>query len=228
MSIVHNNNFNGFCDEPLKCSVCIDKLLQNNLKSITDFVIDKSLPENITRVRIEIPSNRLNVYEYFSYRGVETIILNVFKFNERHIVQDLRNGDVIFRVFYDKDYYYTLPVMFIDVFFLKSLQPETIKVINDNIKTTLLVYTLGKGSIELLSINSVNSILDCFDTKLLIGHPFFNKKDYPFLNSFSEEKVDEMNYFFENPLMKMNMREVLNNPLLSLFDTKKYKKRWEN
>ena len=228
MSILHNNSYSGFCNEPLKCSICIEKLLQKNLKSISEFVIDKSLPENIKRLRIEIPSNKMNVYEYFSYSGVETILFNVLKTKERHIIQDLRNGDVVFRVYYDEDYFYTLPVMIIDVYFLKSLLPETIKEINGNLKTILLVYTLGKGDIETYSITSINSILEYFDTQLLIGHSFFNKKDYQFLNSFSVERIEEMNYFFENPLIKMNMREVLNNPLLTLFDIKKYKNRWTN
>lgn len=227
MSILHSNSFNGFCNQPLKCIVCIEKLLQNNLKSISDLVLDKSLPESISRIRIEIPPNKTNVNEYFSYRGVETILLNVFQTTEREIVQDLRNGDVVFRVYYKEDEFYKLPFMIIDVFYLKSLLPETIMVITQNLKTTLLVYTLGKGGVELLPVSSPNSILEYFDIELLIGYSYFNLTEFPFLKSLTLDKLDEMNYFFENPLLKLRMREVLNNPLVSLFNEKKHKKRWD-
>lgn len=227
MSIIHHNKKSSFCNQPLKCIDCIENLLQNNLKSISDFVLDKSLPETITRVRIEIPSNRSNVNEFFSFSGVETILLNVFETKERFIIQDLRNGDVLFRVFYQKDDYYTLPILMIDVFFLKILSPETIKVISDNLKTTLLVYTRGKGFVELHSVLSVNSVLEYFDTELLIGNSFFNQTDFPLLKSLTTERIDEMNYFLENPLLKVRMSEILNNPYLSLFDEKIHKKRWD-
>jgi hypothetical protein len=225
-SYSHYVKDNGFCIQPLKCHLCLDKIVQQNLKSFTDFVLDKSLPEHITTLTIEIPSFKENVFNYFNFDGVDTIVYNLFKQTDRSIVHDLRNGDVLLKISYSKDDFFVIPKLVLKITFLKQLLPETINEIRMKIKTTLLVYTLGFGQISETKIDNIKDLMDCFRDDLQVGIDLFSNTTNHILNSISNQNIDEMNFFLFNPLLKVKIREVVNNPLMSLFNEKKWINKW--
>lgn len=214
------------CDNPNTCFLCLDGLFQRNTCFLTDFIFDKSLPYFITQITLQVPPIENNLIKYFSLDGIDIIFYNFFKTTKREVIHDLRNGEVLFRVSLREDRFYTLPILFIEVYFLKKLEDFTIQFLNENIKTLFLTNTLGTGSIKIFDKISIKSIEEMLRVDFVIGMEKFTKYSHSFFNSYSDRQVDEINYLLDIQSKRIDFRSLLNNPLISLFQEKKRVLNW--
>lgn len=214
------------CNRPFNCSICLDDLFQKNYSFLTDYVFDKSLPTDITRLCLEVPPLRDNLLNYYSFKGVEVIFYNLFKTSNRSIIQDLRNGDVLFRISLRVDVFYVLPKLNLEIYFLKKLETESVRFISENIKTLFLVYTFGKGVVEIIPEISVKKVLELFQIDFLIGLDISSLKSHSITSEISWEQFSQLEYFSQVPTKKIHMGSLINNPLLNLFEDEKRLFKW--
>lgn len=216
----HNLGSEGLCNQPFKCFTCLEKLNGENKKVISDLFFDKSLPDYITHLTLEIPPTLNNITNYYSFDGVDTILYNFFKLYNRVVIQDLRNGDVLFRLSLRVDEIYSFPKLILEFVFLKKLSDITLKTFEDTFKTLLLVYTKGSGKVELISDLSEKKILNHLNIDYLLGVSNIEINNFPFLNSISEKQISEIRSFLNFPFSKIELKHVINNPLMSFFRKK--------
>lgn len=181
-------------------------------------ILNKSLPELITILCLKIPPSE-SFGHHYSYFGIMEILSNMLKMDENTNKHDLRNGDVYLKVFYQNSVLYNLPILCIDVFFLKELTKKTIDLINLKIKTDLLVFTRGGGYLKFIS--SSDSMTDLFT----IPKSFFLLKDD---NIFQEYSVsNKVKLEIESvlwglvPIMKLDIRKLYDDPEYCVFEENK-------
>jgi hypothetical protein len=213
----HSSIIGGFCENPFRCFNCISNLIERNDDFINKFIFDKFLPEYITKLVLEIPPLVSNINDFYDFDGVDTIIFNIFKQIDRSVIHDLRNGEVVIRVLLKKDIVFTFPKLVIEIFFLKKLTETTIRTLDDTIKTLLLVFTNGCGTIEVLKDIDKGLVLRNFDINYLIGYSLLRKDDYTLLSSIPETKIDEMNELLKVYSIRVKVGDIINNPLMSIF-----------
>lgn len=181
----------------------------------------KTIPNTLTSIQIEvIPSNMTKFY--YSLMGLETILFNLFRSENKPFQNDLKIGEVYLKTYYKQDKFYTLPVLCMDVIFLRKLHAKTIDNLWKILKNELILFTGSVGNIELININSVAEFHQNLKIPLLIGMDEFENEGFLKQKNFSEDQIDEMNHIHGIPIMKLNMNEIINNNFLSIFDEMRY------
>ncbi len=195
-------------------------LLDN--ENIEKNVLDSSLPDVITKVHLKIPPTERFGY-FYSYDGISEIVTNMLKTDSKSDKQELRNGDVYLKVYYQKSLLYTLPVLCIDIFFFKELSSKTTDLLKLKIKTDLLVFTNGGGFIEFIRDFDLESLYDL----LLVPRWFSFVFNDEIITEFSILKKvrEEMETILLGlvPIMKIDIRNLFDDPEYSVFEEYKSK-----
>lgn len=184
------------------------------IKEITD---DFKMPISTTRIKLQIIPSNMTQY-YYTLNGLETILFNLFRSDNKSFQEDLKRGEVYLKTYYEKDEFYTIPILCLEVIFLRKLHPKTIDNLWKTLKTDLLFFTGNVGDIELRDFHSALDFNDYLKIPLLVGEPEFKNEGILQRKHFYEEQITEMNYIHGISLIKLNMNEVVNNKYLSLFD----------
>ena len=191
-------------------------------EEIKQNVLNSSLPDVITKLHLRIPPTERFGY-FYSYDGISEVITNMLKLDIKSNKQDLRNGDVYLKVYYLKSSLYTLPVLCIDMFFFKELSSNTTDYLKLKIKTDLLVFTNGGGSIEFISDIDLDSLYDI----LVIPRSFSSVLNNEILTEYSIVKKvrEEMETILLGlvPIMKLDVRNLFDDPEYSVFEEYKSK-----
>ena len=192
----------------------LDKRNDFVVKEIVDRFIT---PLTITSIKLEIiPSNMTKFY--YSLTGLETILFNLFKSDNKPFMEDLKKGEVYLKTYYKRDSFYTLPVLCMDIIFLRKLHSKTIDNLWNTLKSDIVLFTGNVGDIEVKNISSTSEFTDYLKIPLLVGQPEFKNEGLLKQKSFSEEQIVEMNYVHGLSLIGLDMYEVINNKYLSIFD----------
>jgi len=195
-------------------------LLDND--EIRKNVLNSSLPDVITKLHLRIPPNETFGY-FHSYNGISEILTNMLKMESKSDIHDLRNGDVYLKVYYLKSSLYTLPVLYIDIFFFKELSLPTTDLLNFKIKTDLLVFTKGGGRIEFIRDFDLESLFDL----LIIPRTFSSVLNNDIITEYSILKRvrEEMETILLGlvPIMKLDVRNLFDDPEYSVFEEYKSK-----
>jgi len=197
-------------------NILLLKLSLLDKEEIRENVLNISLPDVITNIHLEIPPNNTFGY-YYSYDGIMEILSNILKMDKKTDKQELRNGDVYVKVYYQNSSIYTLPVLFIDIFFFKELSIQTTDFLKLKIKTDLLVFTNGGGNIEFIKVFDSESVYDLF----LLPRSFLYDLNNEILSEYSiSQKVrNEMESILLGlvPIMKLDIRTLYDDPDYSVF-----------
>jgi hypothetical protein len=205
------------CDNVMQCPCCcyfLDKLNTKNIEIIVDSLV--KLPEKITLIQIPLlptPANRT----YFSFDGLETIIYNLFKSqNKKHIVE-LKKGGTYLKVYYKKDPLFTLPIIMIEVIFFRRLHEKSFDEILNTLKAEVLYFTGSVGDIDVKEIYDIEDLIKILHVPLIIGHPEFKNEGVLKHHKFREDQIQEMNYIHSISIQKLDMGNVVNNNQIFLF-----------
>ena len=205
------------CDNVMEnpCSIYfLDRRNNQVVKGITDGV---KLPIEITRIKLELTPSSMTQYLY-SLNGLETIVFNLFRSENKPFQDDLKKGEVYLKTYYKKDEFYTIPVLCLEVIFLRKLHSKTVDNLWKTLKTDLLFFTGNVGDIEFRKIHSISQFEEYLKIPLVVGLPEFKKEGMFKRKYFSEEQLIEMNHVHGISLINLDMNEVINNKYLSLYD----------
>jgi hypothetical protein len=192
----------------------LDKRNDFVVKEIVDRFIT---PLTITSIKLEIiPSNMTKFY--YSLTGLETILFNLFKSDNKPFMEDLKKGEVYLKTYYKRDSFYTLPVLCMDIIFLRKLHGKTIHNLWKILKSDIVLFTGNVDDIEVKTILSASEFTDYLKIPLLVGQPEFKNEGLLKQKNFSDEQIVEMNYVHGLSLIGLDMYEVINNKYLSIFD----------
>ena len=205
------------CDNVMEnpCSIYfLDKRNQVVVEEITE---QFRLPITLTTIKLEILPTNLTKF-YYSLLGLETILYNLFRSDNKPFQEDLKRGQVYLKTYYKRDGFYTLPVLCMDVIFFRKLHSKTIDNLWNKLKTDIVLFTGNVGDIEVKKISSLSEFTDYLKVPLLVGHPEFKNEGLLKQKTFSDEQIVEMNYVHGLSLIGLDMYEVINNKYLSIFD----------
>jgi hypothetical protein len=174
-------------------------------------------PITLTTIKLEIIPSDLTKF-YYSLTGLETILYNLFKSDNKLFQNDLKKGRVYLKTYYKRDNFYTIPVLCMDVIFFRKLHRKTIENLRRILKTDLIHFTGNIGDIEIKNISSNSEFKDYLKIPLLVGQPEFKKEGLLKQKYFRDEQIVEMNYIHGISLIKLTMKEVINNNFISIFD----------
>ena len=204
--------------EVMSCPCCCYFLDKRNLV-ITEEIVDSidELPEKISLIRIPLLPTPANMV-YYNYLGVETIIYNLFKTTNKKQIKSLSQGDTYLKVYYKKDSLFLLPIIMIEIIFMKSLNEKAFDELWKTLKTEVLFFTGSVGDIEHNYLDDIEDLIKVLHVPLLIGHPEFKLEGVLLKHNFSEEDIFELNYINSISVQKLKMDEIINNNQLVLFE----------
>ena len=194
-------------------------VLDRRNNSITESIVKQiELPKKITHLQLQVlPSE--NTKFYFSFSGIEIIIFNLFiNLNKKRIIDDLKECETYFKVYYKKDEMYNIPVICIEFIFLKKLLTETINYLWKKLKEDIFYFTGDYGNIDVVEINTINNLSKLLSIPILVGCPEFKKEGILKKYNFTNEQINEMNNIHGLPIMNLKMNSIINNSNLTLFD----------
>ena len=174
-------------------------------------------PITITSIKLELTPSNMTKY-YNSLAGLETILYNLFRNESKPFQEDLKRGEVYLKTYYKRDDFYTIPVLCMDIIFLRKLHHRTIDNLWNILKSDIVLFVGNVGDIEVVNISSTSELTDYLKIPLLVGQPEFKNEGLLKQKYFSEDQIVEMNYIHGISLIKLDMREVINNKYLSVFD----------
>jgi len=201
----------------MECPCCCYFLDKRNTL-ITEEIVDTIdvLPEKISLIRIPLLPTPANMV-YFNFQGLETIIYNLFKTTNKKQIKHLSQGDTYLKVYYKKDPLFVLPIIMIEIIFMKALNEKAFDELWKTLKAEVLFFTGSVGDIEHNYLYDIEDLIKILHVPLLIGHPEF-KLEGIFLNhKFTEEQIYELNYIHSVSVTKLKMDEIINNNQLILF-----------
>jgi hypothetical protein len=190
---------------------------RNNI--ITEEILeDNFLPKKITHLKLKILPTENNKF-YYSFSGIETIVFNLFNnLNKKRIKEDLERCKTYFKVYYIKDEMYNVPILCLDLIFLKKLLNETIEFLWKKLKVEVFFFTGNVGDIKVIDFITPNKVSKVLKIPLLVGYPEFKNEGVLKTYNFSDEQIKDMNTIHGVPVMKIDMKKIINNSTLSLFD----------
>lgn len=200
------------------------KLYLSDMKEIELNVLNCSLPETITKLNFIITPNESSIY-YYSYNGIKEILRNMLIIESNSEQHDLRNGDVYLKVYFQNSILYTLPVLCIDLYFFKELSFNTNEILKLKIKTDLLVFTKGSGNIEFIKSIDIESVYECFNIPKtnsfdsFVFNQIVNQYSIPYK---TREEMYSIQFGLV-PIMKLDIRQLFNDPDYSVFNIYKDK-----
>jgi hypothetical protein len=204
------------CDEVMSCPCCCYFLDKRNTV-ISEEIVDsiEELPEKISLIRIPLLPTSANMV-YYNYLGVETIIYNLFKTTNKKQIKNLSQGDTYLKVHFKRDSLLTLPIIMIEIIFMKSLNEKAFDELWKTLKTEVLFFTGSVGDIEHVYLDSIEDLIKVLHVPLLIGQPEFKMEGV--LKTKSELELLELNYVHSISVQKLKMDEIINNNKLTLFE----------
>lgn len=204
------------CDEVMSCPCCCYFLDKRNTV-ISEEIVDaiEELPEKISLIRIPLLPTPANMV-YFNYLGIETIIYNLFRTSNKKQVKNLSQGDTYLKVYFKRDSLLTLPIIMIEIIFMKSLNEKAFDELWKTLKTEVLFFTGSVGDIEHVYLNDIEDLIKVLHVPLLIGQPEFKMEGV--LKTKSELELLELNYVHSISVQKLKMDEIINNNKLTLFE----------
>jgi hypothetical protein len=190
---------------------------RNNI--IKEEILEENiLPKKITHLKLKVLPTENNKF-YYSFLGLETIVFNLFNnLNKKRIKEDLEKCKTYFKIYYVKDEMYNLPILCIEFIFLKKLLNETIDFLWKKLKVEVFFFTGNVGQIEVIDSITTYRISKLLKIPLLVGYPEFKNEGVLKTYRFSDEQIKEMNYIHGVPIMKIDMKTIINNSTLTLFD----------
>ena len=204
-------------DNPME-SPCAMYFLDKRNQVVVKEIVDRFItPLTLTSIKLEIIPSNMSKY-YYSLTGLETILFNLFKSDYKPFTEDLKKGEVYLKTYYKRDSFYTLPVLCMDIIFMRKLHSKTIDNLWKILKSDIVLFTGNVGDIEVKTILSASEFTDYLKIPLLVGQPEFKNEGLLKQKNFSEEQIVEMNYVHGLSLMGLDMYEVINNKYLSIFD----------
>ena len=196
------------------CSVYVlDRRNNLEIEGITENI---KTPMDITCLKIQIIPSDMTKF-YYNFLGLETIVYNLFKNNNKPYQDDLKKGDVYLKTYFKKDDFYTIPLLCVDIIFLRKLHTKTIDNLWKVLKSEIPLFTGHVGDIEQKVFYSIPSLKEYLKVPLLIGQPEFKKEGLLKSKNFTSEQIQEMNHVHGITLIKLNMSDVINNKFLSFY-----------
>ena len=204
--------------EVMSCPCCCYFLDKRNTV-ITEEIVDtiEDLPEKISLIRIPLLPTSANM-AYYNYLGVETIIYNLFKTTNKKQVKNLSQGDTYLKVYYKKDPLFTLPIIMIEVIFMKFLNEKAFDELWKTLKTEVLFFTGSVGDIEHVYLEDIEDFIKVLHVPLLIGQPEFKLEGVLLKQKLNEDDIFQLNYIHSISVQKLKMDEIINNNKLTLFE----------
>lgn len=173
--------------------------------------------KQLTHLKIELLPSEFT-QGYYSLKGIESIISQLFKIRNTDVQKDLKERDVFIKVYYRRDDFFTIPIICIEIFFLKELQPKTIKTLN-KILTKDIIYLVGCiGDIDIKKISSSFHLKEYLKIPLLVGEKVYKMEGIYERNNFTKEQLNDLNLIHGVSLIKLDMERVINNNEVSIFD----------
>jgi len=189
---------------------------RNNL--VVEEIVGKTkLPKFITRVKLKILPTEMG-YFYYSLNGIETIIFNLLKNDIKPFDNDIKGSDCYLKVYYEKDDFYSIPVISIELLFLKKLHHKTIDRFYSKMKSEMVLFTSQVGDVDVIDIENSDDFTNLLTVSLYVGCPEFKNEGLLQRKRFTPEQLLEMNHLHGIRPMKLDMDAVVNNRFLSLFD----------
>jgi hypothetical protein len=206
------------CEENvMQCPSCcflLDKINTMKIESIVDSL--DNLPEKITLIQIPILPTPANL-TYMSYEGLETIIYNLLKSQNKKHIEELKKGEAYLKVFYRKDPLLTLPLIMIEIIFFRHLHEKSIDELWKILKADLLYFTGSVGDIEVKEIYDIEDIIKILKVPLIIGQPEFKNEGVIKHHKIGEDAIRQLNYIHSISVNKLDMEYVINNNQFVLF-----------
>ena len=206
------------CESDVMSCPCCCYFLDKRNTLVTEEIVDKIdvLPENISMIRIPLLPTPANI-RYFNYHGVETIIFNVFSSKNKKQIKHLSQGDTYLKVYYKKDPLFVLPIIMIEIIFMKSLNEKVFDELWKTLKAEVLFFTGSVGDIEHIYLDDIEDLIRILHVPLLIGHPEFKLEGVLLNYKLTEEEIFQLNYIHSISVTKLKMDEIINNNQLILF-----------
>ena len=204
--------------EVMKCPCCCYFLDKKNTMIIEDIVkeIDE-IPKELTMIRIPLLPTPETIY-YYSFDGIETIIYNLFKTNNKKLIEHLKKIDAFFKVYYEKDPLFTIPQIIIEIIFQKKINTKAEDEFWGILKNEIIMFTASVGDIINLNISNTNDLIKAFQVPLLIGIDAFEYEGALKKHNFSLEQIKQLNYLHSVSVLYLKMDNIINNNKLTLFD----------
>ena len=201
----------------MSCPFCCYFLDKRNTV-ITEEIVNTIdvLPEKISLIRIPLLPTPANMH-LFNYHGVETIIYNLFKTTNKKQIKYLSKGDTYLKVYFKKDPLFVLPIIMIEIIFMKALNEKSFDELWKTLKAEVLFFTGSVGDIEHNYLYNIEDLKKILLVPLLIGHPEFKLEGVLLNYKLTEEDIFQLNYIHSISVTKLKMDEIINNNQLILF-----------
>ncbi len=216
-----NDNRLEICDNPLECLHCsylLDKL--NNLAVDKILISTPKLPEEVTRIKVPILPIPNNV-PFYSYKGIEYLVSRIFK--NYNWIKQKKSGiyTPYLKLYFEKNSLFTLPVLQIEIIFLKLLPQKTFVNFIEILETDIPFITGSVGKIEEIEIRDTSELSEILKKPLIFGLPEFKLSGVLFEHGFTEEQIMELNYLHTHLPHLLNVDEKTNQVGLDFLRTQK-------
>lgn len=197
------------------CSVYfLDRRNNNDVERIIERY---KTPLTLTSIKLELTPSNMTKY-YYSLTGLETILYNLFRSENKPFQEDLKKGEAYLKTYFRRDDFYTIPVLCMDIVFLRKLHNKTIDNLWNILKSDIILFTGNVGDIEVKNVASTSEFNDYLKIPLLVGQPEFKFEGIWKQKKISEEQIIEMNHVHGISILKLDMGEIINNKYLSIYD----------
>lgn len=188
------------CDSFLQCECCT--LFIEELRRITiDQIISElsEIPTEVTKIHIPIYPIPTNL-EYYTINGIKEIVHNLFE-----SVIDKHNNELdsiksYLKIYFEPHSLFNIPVLQIEIIMLSSLSPELKDELLKTMKAEVLVYTSTIGKLEEIKISIYEELEEILYIPLLKGFPEFKLEGVFAENSFTKNKIEEINQILTFPI----------------------------
>jgi hypothetical protein len=205
------------CDDIMSCACCCYFLEKSKKESVQRVISDlKKLPKKITRLKVTIyplPDNK----PYYSFDGISTVVYNLIKTQNKKHRRELETHKAFIKVYYQKNSLFSIPIIIIELIFLGQLKPLSIDEFWKTLKAEVLFFTGSVGDIDVVDVEGSKHLAELLKIPLLFGYPEFKLEGVLKENKFTAEQIKEMNYLHSVFLVRLDMKNDINNNTLDLF-----------
>jgi hypothetical protein len=205
------------CDDIMSCACCCYFLEKSKKESVQKVISDlKKLPNKITRLKIPIyplPDN----LPYYSFDGISTVVYNLIKTQNKKHRKIIEKHEAFIKVYYQKNSLFSIPIIIIELIFLGQLKPLSIDEFWKTLKAEVLFFTSSVGDIDVVDIEGSEHLAELLKIPLLFGYPEFKLEGVLKENKFTVQQIKEMNYLHSVFLVRLDMKNDINNNTLDLF-----------
>lgn len=199
-------------------SPCALYFLDRRNNVVVDEILKSTkLPKTITKVKLKVLPTEIGKF-YYSFNGIETIIFNLLKNDIKPFDRDIRNSKCYLKVYYEKDEFYSIPVINLEITFFKKLHPKTVDRFYHKMSSEMVLFTSQVGDVVIVDVKDKDDFAEHMHIPLLAGCPEFKNEGLFVRKNFTSEQLAEMNHMHGIPPLKLEMDKVVNNRFHSLFD----------